>query len=76
MKRNDITALHDKTTAELTAQLSELRKALAQARLERVVGKAALSKVRHIADDVARVKTVLRELESAQIATTAEEKTI
>jgi ribosomal protein L29 len=59
MKRNDITALHDKTAGELQKQLTELTEQLAQARLERAVGKIALSKVRLIADDVARVKTVL-----------------
>ncbi len=61
MKRNDIKALHTKTTEELQKQLNELRQELAQVRLARVVGKAALSKVRLVADDVARVKTVLHE---------------
>lgn len=59
MKRNDITALHEKTSDELNKQLVELTNQLAQARLERVVGKTALSKVRLLADDVARIKTVL-----------------
>ncbi len=59
MKRNDIAALHEKTSDELNKQLVELTNQLAQARLERVVGKAALSKVRLLADDVARIKTVL-----------------
>ncbi len=59
MKRNDIAALHEKTSDELNKQLVELTNQLAQARLERVVGKTALSKVRLLADDVARIKTVL-----------------
>ncbi len=59
MKRNDIAALHEKTSDELSKQLVELTNQLAQARLERVVGKTALSKVRLLADDVARIKTVL-----------------
>lgn len=61
MKRNDITALHEKTLEELRGQLQELRQQLAHTRLERGAGKASLSKVRSLADDVARVNTVLRE---------------
>jgi ribosomal protein L29 len=63
MKRNDITQLHDKTLAELRKQLEETRRELARVRLERAVGKAALSKVRLVADDVARVLTVITEKE-------------
>jgi ribosomal protein L29 len=63
MKRNDITQLHDKTLAELKKQLDELRQDLARVRLERAVGKSALSKVRLVADDVARVHTVIAEKE-------------
>jgi ribosomal protein L29 len=63
MKRNDISALHEKTVEELQQQLVELRQQLAHTRLERGAGKATLSKVRSLADDVARVKTVLREKE-------------
>ena len=63
MKRNDIKALHEKTVDELNAQLLELKEKLAHTRLERGAGKASLTKVRSLADDVARVYTVLREKE-------------
>lgn len=62
MKRKDIAALHDQTTAELEQQLQELRKSLATAKLELSVGK--LEDVRlpgKIRDDIARIKTVLGE---------------
>lgn len=62
MKRKDITALHDQTSQELEQQLQELKKALAKAKLELPAGK--LQDVRlpgKIRDDIARIKTVLRE---------------
>ncbi len=62
MKRKDITALHDQTSQELEQQLQELRKSLAKAKLELPAGK--LQDVRlpgKIRDDIARIKTVLRE---------------
>lgn len=64
MKRNDIKALHDKTPAELQQQLAELQTRLGQAKLELKVGK--LEDVRlpsKLRDDIARVKTVLRQQE-------------
>jgi large subunit ribosomal protein L29 len=61
MKRNDITALQDKTAAELTKQLNEVQKELATARLQKAVGKLANpSRIKVLRDDIARVKTVLR----------------
>ena len=67
MKRNDITALHDKTAAELQKQLSELQKELATAQLQNVVGKLTnTAKIQTLSADVARVKTVLREQQLAQ----------
>lgn len=60
MKRNDITALHEKTTAQLQTQLEELKLELAKVSLELPVGK--LNDVRKpgkIKDDIARIKTVL-----------------
>ena len=67
MKQNDIKSLHEKTVAELSAQLSELTKDLARARLEKKAGRRANTHIALIADDVARVKTILRkkELETA-----------
>lgn len=68
MKRNDITALHEKTTAELQKQLSELQKELATSKLQKVVGKLPnVAKVQVLRNDVARVKTVLRAQQLAQV---------
>jgi large subunit ribosomal protein L29 len=62
MKRNDIRALADKTVEELDKQLGELQAEVTKARLSKMAGK--LSNFRLIAmlrDDVARIKTVLKE---------------
>lgn len=62
MKRKDITALHDQTSQELEQRLQELRQSLAKAKLELPSGK--LEDVRlpsKLRDDIARVKTVLRQ---------------
>ncbi|MBT3249729.1 MAG: 50S ribosomal protein L29 [Candidatus Pacebacteria bacterium] len=62
MKRNDIKALHDKTNGELEQQLVELRKSLAKAKLELPAGKLEDTRLPgKIRDDIARVKTILRE---------------
>lgn len=62
MKRNDIIALHDKTSGELEQQLEELRKNLAKAKLELPAGKLEDTRLPgKIRDDIARVKTVLRQ---------------
>ncbi|MBP7768269.1 50S ribosomal protein L29 [Candidatus Woesebacteria bacterium] len=64
MKRNDITALHDKTKAELFKQLETLQKQLATARLQKAVGKlASPAFVTGLRNDIARIKTVMRERE-------------
>lgn len=61
MKRKDIKALADKTVAELNTTLSELTAQLAKARLEKRAGKLTNPRiVSGLADDIARVKTVLR----------------
>lgn len=64
MKRNDIKALHEKTSAELIKRLHELETKVAKARLELSAGKLEdtrlISKLR---DDIARIKTILREQE-------------
>lgn len=64
MKRKDITALHEKTRAELLKQLDEVQIKLATARLQKTVGKLtnpALIQV--MRNDIARIKTVLRQQE-------------
>lgn len=64
MKRNDIKALADKTVAELQQQLGELHQAVIKAKQERAVGKLKDSKsTSKLADDIARLKTVMREKE-------------
>lgn len=66
MKRNDIRALHDKEQAELNQQLSELETSLVTARMERSAGKLDNpAKVKNLQEDIARVKTVIREKELA-----------
>lgn len=62
MKRNDITALQEKSITELRQQLSGLEKDLVKARLERSAGKLENpAKVKSFSKDIARVKTVIRE---------------
>ncbi len=62
MKRNDITALHDKTIGELEQQLVELRKKLAKVKLELPVGKLEDTRLPgKIRADIARVKTILHQ---------------
>lgn len=66
MKRNEIKALASQSTAELNKQLGELLKKLAQARLELKAGKLANTKSTSLmSDDVARIKTHLRQRELA-----------
>jgi ribosomal protein L29 len=61
MKRNDIKALADKTVAELNAKLIEQTSLLAKARLEKKAGKLSNPRsVSVLADDIARIKTMLR----------------
>lgn len=60
MKRNDIKALHQKTTAELQKELSPMSRELAQMRLQKKVGKlSSVSKLKNLADDIARYKTLI-----------------
>ncbi|MEX0895476.1 MAG: 50S ribosomal protein L29 [Patescibacteria group bacterium] len=62
MKRNDITALHDKGIDALEEQLLQLQQELAKARIEKAAGKLAnVSSVKMLKHDIARVKTVLHE---------------
>jgi len=72
MKRNDIKILHDKSVTELQAQLRDLQKQLNQAKLEAVVDKLADVNVpAKLRDDIARIKTVLR---NKQLLAEAEQK--
>jgi ribosomal protein L29 len=66
MKRKDITALHDKTEKELNKMQQELQLQLAKSRMEKKAGKLEnISLVKTLADDVARIKTVIREKQLA-----------
>jgi ribosomal protein L29 len=64
MKRNDIKALHGLSIAELQKKLIESVAVLARIKLEKKVGKLSNVKtVSSTSDDIARIKTVLREKE-------------
>jgi large subunit ribosomal protein L29 len=66
MKKRDFQALKDQSSAEMMTKLAEMQIELAKKRHEKRVGR--LSNVRSIArlaDDIARIKTVLREQELA-----------
>ena len=66
MKTKDKTELRAKTTKELTEVVADLQMKLAVARMEKKAGKLAnTSLVPTLADDVARVKTILREMKLA-----------
>ncbi|EKE06218.1 MAG: hypothetical protein ACD_19C00043G0004 [uncultured bacterium] len=59
MKTNDIKALHDKTIEELNLQLEVLLVLLAKSRLQKRAGKLKNIHICLLADDVARVKSVI-----------------
>ncbi|MBU0974546.1 50S ribosomal protein L29 [Patescibacteria group bacterium] len=59
MRSNDIKALHDKTIEELNVQLDELLMLLAKSRLQKKAGKLKNTHICLLADDVARVKSVI-----------------
>ena len=62
MTREEIKELHDKTVAELQSQLAEVRRELAKAKLEQAADKLEdINLPAKLGDDVARIKTVLRE---------------
>ena len=62
MKRNDIQALHDLTGAELQLKLNQLVKDFTRLRMERRAGKLSnTASVPRLADDIARVETILAE---------------
>ncbi len=60
MKKQDRTALHSKTIADLQLQLAELTKKLAHVRLAQKARKPGNTHAQLIADDIAKIKTVLR----------------
>ena len=68
MKSNDIKALHTKTIEELKVQLDDLLLLLATSRLQKRAGKLKNTHLSLLSDDVARVKTVIREKEMAEVA--------
>ena len=62
MKRNDIKNLSTKSTEELQTQLVQLVADVTKARLAKKTGRLAnLRSIAHLQDDIARVKTVLRQ---------------
>jgi ribosomal protein L29 len=76
MRTNDIKALHDKSVGELQVMIQELAKQLAQSRLQKKAGKLKNTHLALVSDDIARVKTVLKEKELlALITASVEEKT-
>jgi len=64
MKRNDIKALHGLEVAELQKKLTELLHEFSMRKLEKKVGKLTNRRIVSThADDIARIKTILREKE-------------
>lgn len=62
MKRNDIKALHELSAVELQLKLNQLIKDFTRLRMERRAGKLSnTASVPRLADDIARVETVLAE---------------
>ncbi len=76
MKRNDIKALHEKSLDELNKLNQDLLAKLAKLRLEKSARRLEnTSSVKNIADDLARVKTLItqKQLMSANEQKTAKE---
>lgn len=64
MKRQDIVALRQKTPVELREQIAGLSKTLVETRVKRGLGQVKNVKEEyHLKKDIARIKTVLKELE-------------
>lgn len=65
MKRNDITALHGQSLADLNKKLADLTAQVAKFKLEKKVGKLVnVRLVSSLGDDIARIKTVMRQKET------------
>mgnify|MGYP003329963995 CR=1 FL=1 len=61
MKSKDLKALHQQSLAELQKKLTILQQELGQARVKKQAGKLEnTSSVKLLADDVARVKTIMK----------------
>lgn len=76
MKSNDIKALHGKTIEELGKQQAELEMELAKTRFQKQAGKLKNTSLpRMLADDLARVKTILGEKKMMNEALVEETKT-
>lgn len=66
MKRNDITKLATQDVSELEAELTKLSGEMTKARLAKKSGKLNnLRSISVLSDDIARIKTVLRQKELA-----------
>lgn len=64
MKRNDIKNLHSMTVADLQKKLAEVAVQVAKVRLEKKVGRVAnVKQLSTLSDDIARIKTVIRQKE-------------
>ena len=62
MKRNDIKSLATKSQSELEAQMGQVVAEMTKARLAKKTGRLAnLRSISHLQDDVARIKTILRQ---------------
>ncbi|MDA1079363.1 MAG: 50S ribosomal protein L29 [bacterium] len=62
MKQNDIHKLHELEASELIQKLDELRTSFVSLRMQKFSHKLAnIAQVSHLAKDIARVQTVLKE---------------
>lgn len=64
MKRQDITALHDLSLAELRALLEKTQREVALEKVKAKAGKSKGGSVARVADDLARIHTIIKEKES------------
>ncbi|OGJ37275.1 MAG: 50S ribosomal protein L29 [Candidatus Pacebacteria bacterium RIFOXYB1_FULL_39_46] len=75
MKTKDIKALHEQTITQLQKQLVGLQQQLAQNRIKKHARKLEnTSLVKLGADDIARIKTIIKERQIAQQMESAKEK--
>jgi len=66
MKQNDIHKLHELKSPELQQKLAEMRRSFVSLRMQKFAGKLANhAQVSHLAKDIARVLTVLKEKSKA-----------
>ncbi len=69
MRQNDIKKLHELEIAELSQKLAELRTSFVSLRMQKFAGKLTnVSQVSHLAKDIARILTVLKEKTKATTA--------